>query len=239
MAARKKAHIKAYGKPERRSRQYWEAHIVESIKEFFYGEFGLETVADIQKTPHNVFNAALEYARSQCVHRGELLEYVTHNASGATIHNEQYSAQAVGELCEAYVSICSLFDRVPCVYSFAVLSGIDRTTLEGWINDVKGVTTASRLDKQKSLKNLRAARAVSLSNLALSGGKSSIGAIAHLNNEVWRDMPVTEDTSRPLPACELPVLDASGAFIERAALPDLGAELPTFESSASGLPVLG
>ena len=240
MAARKQADRQ---QGEVKSREYWQAQIVEAIKDFYYGQFELETVADIQKTPHNVFNAALQYANSQCVKRGDLLEYVPHTieSSGAIVHNETYNAKAVGELCSAYISLCALFDRVPCVYSFALLSGIDRTTLEGWVNDAKGVSSADRVNKQKSIRELKTARAASLSNMALSGGKSALGAIAHLNNEIWNNQTTPEQSARPLSVAELPVLALPGSAGGSApvGVPDRGRDLVELPVLGSELPVLG
>ena len=233
MAAVSKANIT---EGEFHDRAYWEAHITEALKDFYYSTFQAESIADIQKTPHNTFNAALEFARTQCVKRGDLLEYKEHATTYSVVQNEEYSAEAVQELCEAYISICSLFDRVPSLYGFAILSGIDRTVLYLWLKEVEGLSPSNRLDKKKSVNDLKAAREVSLSNIALTGGKSTIGALAHLNNEIWNNSGTAEEKQRVISLAELPRFTLE----DKGESPAVSADAPVGDvAGLAGLPVLG
>lgn len=230
MAARSKKYIEQV-QNEPKDKSYWESHISEAVREFYYQEFNAETTEQISKLGQNSFVSACEYARRSCINKADLMTYREHTipSTGARVSNEQYDSDTIEIICNVYISLCFLYDKIPSVFGFAMLTGIDRQTIEGWITEAKngsGVSMQYRLDRQKSVKNIKAARALSLQNVAASGGKGVVGCLAILNNEIWKDLPVSEDSSRPLTAGELPILypqfDAIEQNAEIAGLPFLG-----------------
>ena len=153
-------------------------------------------------------------------------------STGARVSNEQYDSNTIEIICNVYISLCFLYDKIPSVFGFAMLTGIDRQTIEGWITEAKkgsGVSMQYRLDRQKSVMNLKAARALSLQNLAASGGKGTVGCLAVLNNEVWGKNDYISDTKRALAVGELPDLYPLFAVEDKAApVPPVG--LPVLRS---------
>ena len=233
MAARSQKYIEEV-QNEPKDKSYWENHISEAVREFYYSEFNAESVEQIAKCSQNSFVSACEYARRSCINKPDLMTYTQHTipTTGAVVNNEQYDSNTIEIICNVYLSLCFLYDKIPSVFGFAMLTGIDRQTLEGWVAEVKnGVTSSHRLDRQKSVRNIKAARALSLQNVAVSGGKGTVGCLAILNNETWNNPTTPEQSARPLLCSELPVLSLPGAGApvggsDPVELPVLGGELP-------------
>ena len=234
MAARSKSHIEKVENTSK-DKAFWENHISEAIREFYYTEFGAETTEQIAKCSQNSFVSACEYARRACINKADLMEFTPHviKSTGAVVHNEQYNSETIEILCNIYISLCFLYDKIPSVFGFALLTGIDRQTIEGWVAEVKngsGVSLQYRLDRQKSVKNIKAARALSLQNVAVTGGKGTVGCLAVLNNEVWNETVPQEKIDRPLDVSELPIFDSSAGWIDKGVRND-AAMLPDFSKT--------
>ena len=241
MSARKKADIERVENTTK-DKAYWENSVWEAVREYYYTEYNAETVEQISKLGQNSFVAACEYARRCCVSRCDLMTVTPHKPNkGCTVFNECYDAERVEMLCSVYISIAFRIDKVPSVYGFSVLSGIDRETMQRWVSEGQGVTIASRWNTPKrSVQKIRDARAQSLQNVAISGGKGAVGAIACLNNEVWNNPTTEQPKEHALRAEELPypVFSADGSATWVQGLPEKrekGAldalELPTFASA--------
>lgn len=229
MAARKAAEVKEIlerVEDSKKDRAYYENAIRQAITEYYFDNYGAETTEEIAKCSQNTFLGACVYANKQCIDKASLMEYVPHNINGETIiHNEAYSAEKVDLLCGVYLNLCFLYEKVPSVFCFAELSGIDRTILQGWINDEKRVTPARRGHTAKrSIEKLRDARAEMLQGVAITGGKGTIGSIAILNNSTWKETEQKREEERPLLACDLPDLRHLLPPEERQALPDFSKE---------------
>ena len=246
MSARKKIELEQV-KDTPKDRAYYERTIWQSIQEFYYSEFGAESSEQIIKLPQNCFLSALEYARRIAINRCDLLKGSPHKInerSGGTVWNECYNPETVEMLAEIYVNICFRLDRVPSLYGFAMLTGIERSTLQRWVEEAKGVTIASRQDTpKKGITDIKAARVQSLQNVAISGGKGVVGSIAILNNELWNTPTLEQPKEHALSAEELPypVFSADGSATWVQGLPEKrknGAldalELPTFASADNG-----
>lgn len=228
-----------------KDKSYWESQISESIKEFYFIHFECETTEQISKCSQNSFVAACEYTRRQCINKTDLMEYVPHTIqrTGTTQYNEQYSAETVEILANIYITLCFLYDKTPSVLGFSMLSGIPRQLLEDWVKEAKGVSSANRQDKQKSIKNIKEARALSLMNIAVTGGRNVVGAVACLNNETWNNQNRIEDiSSRVLSLSELPDLKYPQLNIEdktRSDAPASAGDAVGDLAGLAGLPILG
>lgn len=235
MAARSKKDLERV-EDAPKDRAYFENHIAEAVRAFYYENFNAETTEQIAKCSQNSFISALQYARRCCIQREDLLDYIPHKITEYnTVLNEAYSPEKVGLVCECFLSLCFLYDKVPSIYAFAVLTGIERGTLQEWVEREKVRLQRREHTPKKSILDIKAAREQSLSNLALSGGKPAIGAIAHLNNELWKEsIPEQPKQGQGVTVEELPVFDPVGGLLEqgeRVALP--------VSDDALGLPVLG
>lgn len=192
--------------------------ILAAIKDFYYSTYEVESLEEISKKSNNTFTAALAFARSQCINRNDLLIYVPHqvNQYGAIAQNEAYDCYKVEQLAELYLNICFMLDKLPSIYAFSALSGIDRTVMQGWLKEEDGVTSADRYNKPKrAVQKIVDARSEFLQGAAASGGKSTIGSIAILNNTTWKNSAQTvSDNRRALPVWDVPDLS-------RLEIPDL------------------
>lgn len=240
MSARKKSDIEQLQNTPK-DKSYWENHISEAVREFYYMEFNAETTEQIAKCSQNSFVSACEYARRQCINKADLMTYREHiiNKHGGAVTNEVYNVEVVEIIASVYVSLCFLYDKIPSVFGFSMLTGIDRTCLESWVNEARnGVRLQCSDHREKSVKTIKAARALSLQNLAASGGKGTVGCLAVLNNEFWGKTDYISDTKRALSLSELPDLltieDKSGSDAPVSAVP-----VSDYPVSAVGLPVLG
>lgn len=235
MSARKQADIEQMTDCPK-DKAYFENSIEESIRDFYFSEYGAESAEQIAKLGQNSFVAACEFARKQCITRADLIEYKAHAISrGGTALNEQYSAERVEMLCEVYLSICFRYDKVPSIYGFSVLSGIGRELLFKWVSDAEKVSrTCREYPPKRAILNLKAARATSLQNVAISGGSRTVGAVACLNNEFWNNQPIEEEKRESVTsAADLPVFDGNGNFLESTWKPmraEASAALPVFNS---------
>lgn len=205
---------------------WFESHISEAIRDFYYTNYQAETTEQIAKCGQNSFIAACTFARRQCIARDDLLTFTPHQFGGYVAQNESYDKNKVEIVCRVYLDLCFLYDKAPSLYGFAELTGIDRVTLHEWIKEGEGVSMQRRANTPKrSVQKIQQARAESLQNLAITGGKPALGSIACLNNSEWREKHEEAPKMHVLTADELPRLDINGDWqnVERSAeaLPDL------------------
>lgn len=229
MAARKTAEVKEIlerVEDSKKDKAYYENAIRQAITEYYFDNYGAETTEEIAKCSQNTFLGACVYANKQCIDKESLLEYTPHNLNNySTVHCETYSREKVDLLCEIYLQLCYIYEKVPSVFCFAELSGIDRTVLQSWIGGTNGLTSRRLHDTPKrSIEKLRDARAEMLQGVAITGGKGTIGSIAILNNSTWKETEQKREEERPLLACELPDLRHLLPPEERQALPDFSKE---------------
>ena len=220
MSARKKEYFeKVEDSPK--DRAYYENAIEAAIRDYYFSEWSADTKEAIDKTPHNAWVAALEYARKQCIVRGDLLTATAHETRnnkglGGVVYNETYDTEKVGDLIAIYISLCFRYNKVPSVFGVSVLTGIERARLIDWGNKAERVSPSCREHaRKKMILEVKAARAQSLENLAISGGKSALGCIAFLNNEIWRNgIEQPEEKEETVKNWELPVFNSETLEIE-------------------------
>ena len=244
MAGRSKASIRKLERVTdcQKDKAFFENKISEAVRMFYFEEFSAETVEQIAKCSQNSWVACMEYVRRSCIVRDDLLIFTSHNlngnGSGAVVDNEEYNGELIELLCDIYVSLSFLYDKIPSMFGFHVLTGIPRTTLQNWANGAEEVTISSRgFKKKKAVETIRVAKGVSLENLAVTGGKATVGAIAALNNEYWGKQEIEKPQTAVLQSWQLPDLSGKTEAIEVH-----GEPLPVLRPSvedAAGLPVLG
>lgn len=202
MSARKTADVLERVENEEKDSKYYENAIKNAVQEYYFTNYNAETPEEISKLSQNTFLGACLHARKVCIERDALLDYIPHRTGGGSIVcNESYNEDKIEMLCNAYLEICYLYDKIPSIYGFSELSGVDRGILHDWINKYKGVTSSGRCHKGKrAVLKLRDARGEMLQGVAVTGGKGTIGSLAILNNTVWKN----EETERE----EIPVLSA-------------------------------
>lgn len=227
MSARKKRDVLERVEDSPKDAAYYEREITKCVQDYYFSQYGIEGAEEISKKPQNTWVAAMEYCRRQCINKEDLIELQAHKihpTCGGIAYNEAYSPEKVEMLAQVYIILCFAYDRTPSIFGFSILSGIDREVLQHWA--AEGVSTASRQNTPKrSVQYIRDARTEALQNIATSGGRGVVGAIACLNNTSWRETPLEAPKMHVLTAEELPRLDINGDWqnVERSAeaLPDL------------------
>lgn len=207
---------------EKKDSAWYERELQKCIADYYYTAYGDEGVEAISKRPQSSWIACMEYCRRCCVNREDLVEIIPHKihpTCGGVSCMEAYSPERVETLAKVFINLCCIYDRVPSVFGFSVLSGIDRENMQRWVAD--GVTSAStRNTPKRAVQLVRDARGEILQCVAISGGKGTIGAVACLNNSTWKE------TQREAPQIgssslddipRLPVFHSDG-FIENADL---------------------
>jgi hypothetical protein len=148
-------------------------------------------------------------------------------------------------LVAIYISLCFRYNKVPSVFGLSVLTGIERARLIDWGNKAEKVSPSCREHaRKKMILEVKAARAQSLENLAISGGKSALGCIAFLNNEIWNNaIEQPEEKEETVKSWELPIFNPETMQIETYISSD-GKERPApkraeaVEVNSLGLPIL-
>lgn len=221
---------------EKKDIAYYRNAIPEAVIEFYEGQ-GIEQ-KDIINQAGNTWSAAMRYANRLCVNRDDLLEH--YRVSEYGLHSKKYNEELVGGICDIYLEICDMFDKIPSAWAFSLLSGIDRNTLEMWRNSYGREVSPGRVNIMKKVSN---AREMSLANRISDGKRNPVGCIACLNFEfAWNTAHIVEERhDRPLTLAELPTFDAvSGSFIggvqKAQELPVKGSDNVLF--SVDGLPIL-
>lgn len=188
---------------------YYQHAIKAAVDDFYYTNYKAETPEEIGKLSQNTFLAACVHARKQCIERDALLKFIPQQINKySVVHNEVYDKDKVEALCTAYLELCYLYDKIPSIYGFSELSGIDRGILHDWINTAKGVTSRrSDHTPKKAILKLKDARGEMLQNSAISGGRGVVGSIAVLNNTVWKNEEVEQEERPVLSVYDLPTLD--------------------------------
>ena len=228
MPAIKKAEALEKMQHEPKTRQWYETELPKAVYDFYYSTYGIEGADQIAKSNQNSWVACCEYMRRQCITKDDLKQIKTHTlCNGGETYNESYDPQKVQMIADIYLHLCFTLDRLPSVYSFAVLTGIDREVMQVWIGSGKVSLEYSQNTPKKAVKSIAAARNEALQNLAATGGKSAIGSIAILNNTIWSENN------------KAPEIDYKKALTAET-LPVFGLEdIPKLEDTAGSLPQLG
>lgn len=227
-----------------KDRAYYEHHISQAIQDFYFSEFGAEGTDAICKCNQNSFVACCEFVRRSVINRADLLITESHAPnSGCVVHNEVYDPDKIAMLADIYINCCYLYDKIPSVLGFSKMIGVNYVTISKWIK-ADGLSSSNRVNKQKdAINSIKASRALSLQNVAVTGGKGTVGCIAVLNNEVWNNQNRIEDTSsRVLSLAELPDLQYIKFELEDKTRSDVLAAAgdPVGDvAGLAGLPVLG
>ena len=235
MSAKRKADILERVTDEEKDSTYYENAIKSAVQEYYFENYQAETPEEIGKLSQNTFLGACLHARKVCIERDALLDYIPHRTGGGSIVcNESYNEDKIEMLCNAYIEICYLYDKIPSIYGFSELTGVDRGILHDWINKCKGVSCTSRDHRGKrAIQKLRDARGEMLQNAAISGGKPAIGSIAVLNNTIWGKVEETREEMPVLSAEDLPDLRR---LSEREEKPRQ--QLPRFNSNSGEMEML-
>ena len=233
MSARKTAEVLEIMQDTPKDAAYFQNAIKAAIDDFYFDNYGAETAEQIAKCSQNSFLAACVYANKSCINRDDLLTFIPTKVNEySTIQNEVYDKSKVDILCTAYLHLCFLYEKIPSVFCFAELSGIDRTVLQSWISESKELTSRRSYDTPKrSILKLRDARGEMLQNTAISGGKGTIGSIAILNNTVWKNEVTEREEIHVLSAYDLPDLRRLSEIEEspRQQLPNFDSEKKEME----------
>ena len=216
---------------EKKDIAYYRNAIPEAVIEFYEG-IGQN---DILQAPLNTWSAAMRYANRLCVKAGDLME--DYEVSPRGLHGLKYNLELVNLICDVFLELCEVYDKVPSLWAFSCLCGVPWSTAMEWAHGYSKGLSMQRLDITKKVKT---AREASLANKIVDGRKNPVGAIAALNHEYgWNTSPIIEERhERPLTLAELPIFDGSIIREEKKVqeLPVKGSDSVIY--SVDGLPIL-
>jgi len=133
-------------------------------------------VDDIRTISQNEFTGILKYIQFNYIRPTKCLYKYTPN----TIHNNNitlmYNDYIVSSICDYYMYLCSIYNKIVNVYGFYALTGIDFKTFESWEE-----MQSQRPQAFQTIKRLKKEYECTLENGAQSG-KNPVGFIATLNH---------------------------------------------------------
>lgn len=140
----------------------------------FMNEHGFENASDI--TP-NQFDALCMYIRFNLfdIDKSLLYKYypnISHNKS-TTLMYDDYICLCI---CDYYIYLCGIYNKIPSIYTYTQLTGINYDSVMRWAN-----MESQRPNAYGIYKKLRNAYEKGLENGAQSG-KNPVGFIATLNH---------------------------------------------------------
>lgn len=181
--------------------------VFENDISFFMQQFCEENKIDnLRDISQNVWNGMLMYIGKH-VFKGtdklKLTEYLDDSGCMKSTCNA-YDIIKVNDLCDYYIYICSLFDKIISIMGFSKFSGIDQDTIYQWNNDrsltQKGVIVYKKLTEE---------REESIVSRMLTGKQNPVGLLGALNHYDGWNMPgVSRETAskQALTAADLPKL---------------------------------
>lgn len=194
----------------------------------FCEEQGIE---DMRKESQNVFHAALMFIRRHVFPdrkmlklKGKLPGYIHPSTDGVSrnLSNSNcnaYDMELLMAICDYYVYMCNIYDKIVYNIGFSKLTGIDTCIISQWGSEKSNIKlSTSTLKLHEKLEEESEA-----SNVAkLASYKNPIGILAYMNKRWQYNMPGMADRGKKerLGMEELPVLGA----VE---LSDNGTQLPT------------
>lgn len=164
---------------EPKDETYYRNRISEEIVKFYRNcSIPKEKIMD---APLNTWSACMRYVHDRCINRKDLMIPYCIGGNGSKAMSYKYDDNIVDMLLGIFLAECELFDKVPSVWAFAALTGIDLDTLEEWrINYRHRELTPKRVG---IMKKLGVARELALSNRISDGRRNPVGSIAVLNHE--------------------------------------------------------
>ena len=133
-------------------------------------------IEDMRSISQQEFTGVLKYVRFNYITPTKcLFEYYPGSSNDKQV-TLKYNDYIVGCICDYYMYLCNIYNKVVNVYGFYALSGIDFGTIDRWA-DMK----VQRPEAYRTTKKLHIEYEKSLENGAQSG-KNPVGFIATLNH---------------------------------------------------------
>lgn len=169
-----------------------------------------QNINDYREISQNIWNAALMYVRKHVFPNRSILKstkLIPDIACTATTFNA-YDYDKLNAICDRYIYLCGLYDKLVMPMGFSYLTGIDVNHIYSWGNN-----NGSKLSESSLLiyKKLRTSREDSIASRLGGGKQNPVGLIAMLNHYNNWNMPgVTRELvdRRALTADQLPQLGA-------------------------------
>ena len=139
-------------------------------------------IDDLTNCPQNVWSGAMMYIyRRMFKGTDRLLNNNNIYMSKGAIYSNMYDYNKCLDICEYYIYICGLYNKVPSIIDYCHLTGIDNDTITEWGKDKPSHPRA------RIYKKLRGFRENCLTN-RLIDTKQAVGLIAIQNREYgWND----------------------------------------------------
>ena len=140
----------------------------------FMQEHGFENISDITA---NQFDAMCLYIRFNLFDADKTLLYkyypnISHNNKISLMYDD-YICLCI---CDYYIYLCGIYNKIPSIYSYSQLTGINYDSIMRWAKE-----ESQRPDAYEIYKKLHKAYEKGLENGAQSG-KNPVGFIATLNH---------------------------------------------------------
>jgi len=116
------------------------------------------------------------------------------------INQREFNPDNVYKLCIYYIySLCNKYNKIPSMYGFSTLSGIDIDTLLSWNSNNDTYKTEHNKQRNKVYRLLKDYRQMGLADRIADGKTNPVGPIAILNHEYnWQTAAAAQGTQKPL-----------------------------------------
>lgn len=158
---------------------------------------GKGTLEEIRNLPTNVFTALLSTAGREVFGKGgAVLRADPYDRKTANLvsNNNALRQDAVSDLCDFYIDICGIFNKIPTLYGFTKLLNISREVLYSWSSLRKATPEGNDI-----VKKLTEAQEAALTGRLIDGKQNPVGMIAALNHlHGWNTASDSKPEDRPL-----------------------------------------
>lgn len=194
-----------------------------SIEEYLNEFCNNNNIEDMKAEPQSVWNAALMFIQKNVFKNRDFLK--TSKPHPNYINNEYtnqysnlnkstcnaYDLDKIECMCDIYIYLCLLNDKVPCKFGFCIFTGIKVDTLLSWERNIESSLSKSRMD---ILQKIYTSEEEALTSKAFSL-RNPTGALAALNHKKgWReDGKLHIQQVEQKTADQLPRLDTAPQYI--------------------------
>lgn len=183
---------------------------------FYMQQFMEENQIDnLREISQNVWNGMLLYIQRHVFKGTNKLKMTQKIDDSACIPStcNAYDIDKVNDLCDYYIYICALYDKVVSIMGFAKFSGINSDTIHDWGNNINKISTRGC----DVYKKLTAEREESIVARLSTGKQNPVGLLGMLNHyDNWNMPGVSREQSnkQALTAADLPRLGKQDQVVE-------------------------